>query len=69
METKFHVAVKKHKSETSIVSLRLPVDLIETIDNTCKITGQSRNEFIIQSLDFIFDNLVIDGLDGGSGKK
>jgi hypothetical protein len=69
METKFRVAVKKHKSETSIVSLRLPVDLIETIDNTCKITGQSRNEFIIQSLDFIFDNLVIDGLDGGSGKK
>lgn len=60
MDKKLIVSAKKNKSETSVVSLRLPVDVIERIDEICEKTGRTRSEIIAMSLDFALENLVIE---------
>ncbi len=60
MDKKLIVSAKKYKSETSVVSLRLPVDMIEKIDEVCEKTGRTRSEIISMGLDFALENLVIE---------
>lgn len=60
MDKKLIVSAKKYKSETSVVSLRLPVDMIERIDAVAEKTGRTRAEIISMGLDFALENLVIE---------
>ena len=59
MEKKLNVSVKKYNGETSVVSLRMPDELIKKIDTVCEKTGRTRNEIIIKCLDFAVDNIEI----------
>ena len=63
MEKKLKVSMKKYTGETSVVSLRMPNELISKLDAICEKTGRTRNELIIKSLDFALDNVVIEGED------
>lgn len=63
MEKKLKISTKKYTGETSVVSLRMPNELIVRLDDVCEKTGRTRNELIIKSLDFALDNIVIDGSD------
>ena len=63
MEKKLTVSVKKYSGETSVVSLRMPDELIKKIDVVCEQTGRTRNEIIIKCLDFAIENIVIDDSD------
>ena len=60
MEQKLKLTIKKYKGETSVVSLRLPVELIAKIDNISEETGRTRNEIIIKCLDFATENILIE---------
>lgn len=60
MDKKLTVSVKKYSGETSVVSLRMPDELIKKVDNVCEQTGRTRNEIIIKCLDFAIENIVID---------
>lgn len=60
MDKKLVVSSKKYKGETSVVSLRLPNDLISKIDDVANQTGRTRNEIISMSIEFALDNLVIE---------
>ena len=55
--------MKKYNGETSVVSLRMPVELIAKLDAICEKTGRTRNDLIIKSLDFALDNIEIEGED------
>lgn len=63
VDKKLKVSMKKYTGETSVVSLRMPNELISKLDEVCEKTGRTRNELIIKSLDFALENIVIEGED------
>lgn len=53
MENKFVVRPRKPAfGKTSVVSARLPDDMIEELDKVAKQTGRTRNELIQMCIDF-----------------
>lgn len=64
MNDKFVLAKKKYSGSTSVVSLRMPDELLNKIDQVCEITGRTRNEIIIKSLDFAIEKLEIKEIGG-----
>jgi predicted DNA-binding protein len=60
MEQKLKLTSKKYKGETSVVSLRMPVEMLRKIDEACEKTGRTRNDVIFKCLDFALDNIEID---------
>ena len=63
MDKKLKISTKKYSGETSVVSLRLPNELINRLDEVCEKTGRTRNDLIIKSLDFALDNIEIEGVE------
>lgn len=61
MEKKLTIEQKKYKGETSVVSTRLPIEIIKEIDRIAKETNRTRNEVIILCLDFSLENIEIKG--------
>lgn len=51
---------KKYTGESSVVSIRLPMDMVENIDDIAKKTNRTRNELLILCLEFALNNLVIE---------
>ena len=60
MEKKLVVQSKKYKGESSVVSIRMPVELIRHVDKIAEETGRTRNEIILLCLEFATDNVVIE---------
>ena len=60
-EKKLIISSKKYTGETSVVSARLPIDLIKKIDEICQVTGRTKNEVIQMCLEFSVDNIEIEG--------
>ncbi len=58
-EKKLTIQAKKYRGESSVVSLRLPNDLIEALDDIAKASGRTRNEIMQNCLEFAVDNLEI----------
>lgn len=56
---KFFVKAKKYKGETSVISLRVPNELIKQIDNVSTESGRPRNEILIMALEYAIENLEI----------
>ena len=63
MEQKLKLTVKKSKGETSVVTLRLPVELLEKVDKVADETGRTRNDVIIKCFDFAIDNTLIENIE------
>ena len=61
MDKKLKVSMKKYTGETSVVSLRMPNELIDKLDLICEQTGRTRNELIIRSVDFALEHIVVEG--------
>jgi predicted transcriptional regulator len=58
-EKKLIVQVKKYRGDSTVLSVRLPGDLIRELDRIAKETGRTRNELIQLSLEFSVENMVI----------
>jgi predicted transcriptional regulator len=56
---KLVISSKKYRGDTSVISIRLPDELVKTIDGVAEETGRTRNEIIQKSLAFALDNLEI----------
>lgn len=54
-----NVSSKKFKGETSVISARIPVDLVKRIDAIAEKTGRTRNEIILMCLEFSVENIVV----------
>ena len=58
-DKKFVVEAKIYKGQSSVVSARIPVDLIRKIDDIAERTGRTRNEIMLACLEFAVDNIEI----------
>lgn len=45
-DKKFKITVKKYKGDTSVISLRLPIELVNILDELAKETGRTRNDIM-----------------------
>ena len=50
---------KKYTGETSIVSMRIPKDMLKDIDAAAKAAGRTRNEIMQMSLEFALNHMEI----------
>ena len=58
-EKKLEIKAKKYRGDSTVVSLRLPTDLIARLDDISKTTGRTRNDIMQTCLEFAVDNLEI----------
>ena len=61
MEKKLTIEQKKYKGESSVVSARLPIELIKEVDRIALETGRTRNEILVLCLEFAIENIEIKG--------
>ena len=59
IDKKLIISPRKYKGETSVVSARLPVDMIKVLDKIAENTGRNRNEIVALCLEYALDNLTI----------
>ena len=58
-DKKLVISSKKFRGESSVVSVRLPNDMIERLDAIAEQTGRTRNEIIQKCLAFSIENIEI----------
>ena len=58
-DKKLVIPPRKYKGETSVVSARLPVEMVKALDKIAEDTGRTRNEIITLCLEYAIDNLTI----------
>lgn len=58
-EPKLEIIKKKYRGETTILSVRIPKDMIKDLDEIAAETGYSRNELIVKSMEFSIRNMKI----------
>lgn len=58
-DKKLVISSKKFRGESSVVSVRLPNDMIEKLDTIATQTGRTRNEIIQKCLAYSIENLEI----------
>ena len=58
-DKKLCISPKKYTGKSSILTSRLPDDLISDIEEIASQTGRTRNEIIQLCLEFAIDNLEI----------
>ena len=50
---------KKYTGESSVISLRLPKDMLEDVDAIAKSTGRTRNELLLTCMEFALKHMEI----------
>lgn len=56
-DRKLVISPKKYREATTVVSARLPNDMVKEIDKVAENTGYNRNEVITICLEFAIDNM------------
>ena len=56
---KLIISSKKFRGDSSVVSVRLPNDMIEKLDAIAEQTGRTRNEIIQKCLAYSIENLEV----------
>lgn len=59
-EKKLIIQSQKYSGDTTVISLRLPKDMLNDIDAVVEKTGKSRNEILQKFLAFSLENLQIE---------
>lgn len=59
-EKKLVIHPQKYTSESKVISMRLPVDMLVEVDRVAKETGRTRNEIMQLCLEFVLQNMVIE---------
>ena len=60
-DKKLVIPQKKFKGDSSVVSVRLPADLLKNLDDIATGTGRTRNEIVQMCLEFAVENIVVNG--------
>lgn len=61
MEDEFVVRPRKSSGKSTVVSARLPDDLLKELDTVCTKTGRSRNELITMCIEYALQRIKIVG--------
>ena len=57
---KLIIRPRRYGAETTVISLRLPKDMIKVIEDIATTTGRTRNEIMVMSLEYALDNMEIE---------
>lgn len=55
---KLYISPKKYTGESTVVSTRLPKDMVAQIDRIAKSTGRNRSEVMGLCLEFALEHMV-----------
>ena len=58
-DKKLIISSKKYRGDSSVVSVRLPNDMIEKLDTIAEQTGRTRNEIIQKCLAYSIENIEV----------
>ena len=58
-DKKLVISSKKFRGDSSVVSVRLPNDMIEKFDAIAEQTGRTRNEIIQKCLAYSIENIEV----------
>ena len=58
-EPRLQIKPKKYTSETSIISMRIPKDMLNALDMVANETGRTRNELLTIALEFALEHMEI----------
>ena len=58
-EDKFIIRPKRTYGENTVVSCRMPVEMVKRLDSIGGKTGRTRNELILKCVEFALDKLEI----------
>lgn len=53
------ISSRKYSGDTSVISSRLPSDMIKQLDKIAEKTKRNRNEIVTLCLEYALDNLII----------
>lgn len=56
-ELRLEIPVKKYISESAVISMRLPRDMLQEIDAIAADTGRTRNEVLTLCMEFALNHL------------
>lgn len=57
------VTQKRYTGESTVISTRLPKDLVKELDGVADKTGRTRNEILQMSLEFALRHMTIESAD------
>ena len=57
--SKLIISSKKFRGDSSVVSVRLPNDMIEKLDAIAEQTGRTRNEIVQKCLAYSIENIEV----------
>ena len=55
-----NISKKKYVEESTVISVRIPKDMLADIDALAKFTGHSRNEIMQMSMEFAIKHMRIE---------
>ena len=58
-QDKFIIRPKKAYGENTVVSCRMPVELVKKLDDIGNKTGRTRNELVLRCIEYALDKLEI----------
>ena len=58
-EKKLVIRPHKFGGETSVISMRLPKEMLAVIDQVATDTGRTRNEILVMSMEFALEHMEI----------
>ena len=56
---KLTIVSKKYKGVSSVISTRVPIEIVHRVDEIADKTGRTRNEIVLMCLEFALENLDI----------
>ncbi len=65
-DPKLYIKPKKYTGESTVVSMRLPKDMIDEVDSIARATGRTRSELMSVCLEFAMRHMeIVDSEDKG----
>lgn len=56
---KLQITPKRYSGESTVISMRMPKDMVLDLDKTAEATGRTRNEIMMLCLEYAIDNMEI----------
>lgn len=58
-EPKLIIPVQQYRGESTVISMRMPKDMLSQIDRVAEKTGRTRNEIMMLSMEFALRHMEI----------
>ena len=58
-EKKLVILAHKYSGESSVISVRLPKDMLEDVDKVASDSGRTRNDILVTAIEYALNNMEI----------